>query len=117
MTFEALNNPVTGEYGILRQPALEPGSITVADLYAHPGAAVAYEHIHPGMTETFTVVRGKLTLKKDGLQASAMGGNTLTIDLATGTAKDQPGPPGTVRFASLPEADGDSLAFQGAASP
>lgn len=35
-------------------------------------------------------------------QAGVTGGNTLTIDMAAGTAEHRPGPPGTVRFADLP---------------
>ncbi|GAA2910455.1 SGNH/GDSL hydrolase family protein [Streptomyces thioluteus] len=35
-------------------------------------------------------------------RASVTGGNTLTIDLATGTAEHRPGPAGTVRFGGLP---------------
>ncbi|MFD5026363.1 GDSL-type esterase/lipase family protein [Streptomyces sp. NPDC058373] len=35
-------------------------------------------------------------------QATAPGGNTLTIDMTAGTAETEPGPPGTVRFAALP---------------
>jgi hypothetical protein len=34
-------------------------------------------------------------------QASATGGNTLTIDMTTGTAENQPGPVGTLRFTGL----------------
>ncbi|MEV0277984.1 GDSL-type esterase/lipase family protein [Streptomyces sp. NPDC050610] len=34
-------------------------------------------------------------------RASAPGGNTLTIDMAAGTAEQQPGPSGTVRFDGL----------------
>ncbi|MHA7959767.1 GDSL-type esterase/lipase family protein [Streptomyces sp. L500] len=36
-------------------------------------------------------------------QAHVTGGNTLTIDMATGTAEHRPGPAGTVRFTGLPE--------------
>ncbi len=36
-------------------------------------------------------------------QASVTGGNTLTIDMTTGTAENRPGPAGTVRFAGLPD--------------
>ena len=36
-------------------------------------------------------------------QSSVTGGNTLSIDMTTGTAKYQPGPAGTVRFAGLPD--------------
>jgi hypothetical protein len=38
-------------------------------------------------------------------QAGVSGGNTLTIDLTTGTAESRPGPTGTVRFAGLPATD------------
>lgn len=36
-------------------------------------------------------------------QASATGGNTLTIDMIAGTAEKQNGPAGTVRFTGLPD--------------
>jgi hypothetical protein len=36
-------------------------------------------------------------------QASAPGGNTVTIDIATGSAQTQSGPVGTVRFTDLPD--------------
>ncbi|MCI2420988.1 GDSL-type esterase/lipase family protein [Saccharopolyspora sp. K220] len=36
-------------------------------------------------------------------QASVTGGNTLTIDMTTGTAENQPGPAGTLRFTGLPD--------------
>jgi hypothetical protein len=40
-------------------------------------------------------------------QASVTGGNTLTIEMTTGTAKNQPGPAGTLRFTGLPDGDKD----------
>jgi hypothetical protein len=36
-------------------------------------------------------------------QASVTGGNTLLIDMTTGTAENQPGPAGTLRFTGLPD--------------
>ena len=36
-------------------------------------------------------------------QSSVTGGNTLSIDMTTGTGTYQPGPAGTVRFAGLPD--------------
>ncbi|GAB2753099.1 GDSL-type esterase/lipase family protein [Streptomyces bullii] len=36
-------------------------------------------------------------------RATATGGNTLTIDMARGTAEHRPGPPGTLRFTGLPD--------------
>ncbi|CAM5551444.1 Lipase OS=Streptomyces tendae OX=1932 GN=GUR47_05445 PE=4 SV=1 [Streptomyces tendae] len=40
-------------------------------------------------------------------RASVTGGNTLTIDMAAGTADVETGPPGTLRFADPPEGDKD----------
>jgi lysophospholipase L1-like esterase len=36
-------------------------------------------------------------------QAGVTGGNTLTIDMTTGTAENRPGPAGTLRFTGLPD--------------
>lgn len=38
-------------------------------------------------------------------RASVAGGNTLTIDMAAGTAEQTPGPPGTLRFGDLPDGE------------
>ncbi|MFJ6688919.1 GDSL-type esterase/lipase family protein [Streptomyces sp. NPDC091294] len=51
---------------------------------------------------------GVYDLLVDGRPAgrgSVTGGNTLTIDMSTGTAGLEPGPVGTLRFAGLPEGD------------
>ncbi|MER6321930.1 GDSL-type esterase/lipase family protein [Streptomyces coelicoflavus] len=40
-------------------------------------------------------------------RASVAGGNTLSIDMTTGTADLEPGPPGTLRFADLPPGSKD----------
>lgn len=40
-------------------------------------------------------------------QGSVSGGNTLTIDMTTGSATTEPGPVGTVRFTELPGGDKD----------
>ncbi|MEV6079686.1 GDSL-type esterase/lipase family protein [Streptomyces sp. NPDC052069] len=53
---------------------------------------------------------GVYDLVVDGRPAgrgSVTGGNTLTIDMATGTAEQRPGPVGTVRFAGLADGDKD----------
>ncbi|GHA73366.1 lipase [Streptomyces tendae] len=53
---------------------------------------------------------GVYDLLVDGRPAgrgSVAGGNTLTIDMTTGTAGVEPGPVGTLRFADLPEGDKD----------
>ncbi|MFG2196486.1 GDSL-type esterase/lipase family protein [Streptomyces sp. NPDC048639] len=49
---------------------------------------------------------GVYDLVVDGRQAgraSVTGGNTLTIDMTTGTAESRPGPSGTLRFTDLPD--------------
>uniref|UniRef100_A0AAU2A9I6 GDSL-type esterase/lipase family protein n=1 Tax=Streptomyces sp. NBC_00093 TaxID=2975649 RepID=A0AAU2A9I6_9ACTN len=49
---------------------------------------------------------GVYDLLVDGRQAghgSVTGGNTLTIDMAAGTAEHRPGTPGTLRFTGLPD--------------
>ncbi|WP_028812119.1 GDSL-type esterase/lipase family protein [Streptomyces flavidovirens] len=40
-------------------------------------------------------------------QAGVTGGNTLTIDMTTGSATHRPGPAGTLRFTGLPDGDKD----------
>ncbi|HZE34790.1 MAG TPA: GDSL-type esterase/lipase family protein [Actinoallomurus sp.] len=40
-------------------------------------------------------------------QAGVTGGNTLTIDMTTGTAESRSGPAGTLRFTGLPDGDKD----------
>jgi hypothetical protein len=40
-------------------------------------------------------------------QAGVTGGNTLTVDMTTGSARTQPGPVGTARFTGLPNGDKD----------
>lgn len=57
MIYAVIENPVTGERGIVRRAPATASSPLIADLYARPGAAVVGEHVHPGSTETFTVVR------------------------------------------------------------
>ncbi|MEY9996302.1 hypothetical protein ABIE67_008334 [Streptomyces sp. V4I8] len=40
-------------------------------------------------------------------QGSVSGGNVVTVDMTAGTAEQQPGPAGTVRFTGLPDGDKD----------
>jgi len=83
MTFNVVTNPVTGEYGVFRQPADGRESTTVADLYARPGAAVVGEHVHPRSSETFTVVRGRLGLLLDGREDEARAGRRVSVPPGT----------------------------------
>ena len=86
MSFDALMNPITGEYGVMRQRPGPGDGLMVADLYARPNAAVVGEHIHPRMTESFTVVRGRLGLRIDGREDEAAPGTRVSVP--PGTAHD-----------------------------
>ena len=73
-------NPVTGERGVVRLGAHEsPDGRGVYDLYVRLGGAVAGEHIHPILTERFTVQRGRVGFRIDGREAVAQPGDQITV--------------------------------------
>jgi len=77
---DVIENPVTGEHAVVRvAPAPENGHLLVADLHARPGAAVAGEHVHPAMSETFTVVEGHLGVRVDGRESVAGPGTRISV--------------------------------------
>lgn len=86
MSYPVLENPVTGERGVLRRAPADATSPLIADLYARPGAAVVGEHMHPTSTETFTVVRGTLGMRVDGVESLAEPGARVVVP--PGTAHD-----------------------------
>ncbi|HST85185.1 MAG TPA: cupin domain-containing protein [Kineosporiaceae bacterium] len=79
MSYPVVENPVTGERGIIQHSPADNHSALVADLYARPGAAVVGEHVHPGATESFTVVRGRLGMRIDGEDSEAGPGTRVVI--------------------------------------
>ncbi len=79
MTHPVIENPVTGERAIVRRAPASNRSPLVADLYARPGAAVVGEHVHPASTETFTVVRGTLGVRLDGVESRAGAGTRIVV--------------------------------------
>lgn len=79
MSYPVIENTVTGERGIVRRAPHAGNARLVADLYAHPGAAVAGEHVHPASTEVFTVVRGSLGLRLDGAESIATPGTRVVV--------------------------------------
>lgn len=83
MSYPVIENPVTGERGIVRHGPPTSGSRLVADLYARPGAAVVGEHVHPASTETFTVVRGTLGIRLDGTESLATAGERVVVPPGT----------------------------------
>lgn len=83
MSYPVLENPVTGERGIVRRAPVTGAPALIADLYARPGAAVVGEHVHPVSTETFTVVRGTLGLRIDGIESQAGAGARVVVPPGT----------------------------------
>ncbi|WP_233624782.1 GDSL-type esterase/lipase family protein [Actinoplanes sp. ATCC 53533] len=69
--------------------------------------AVATRRVYAGLPARPDGVYDLLVDGRLAGQQSVPGGNTLTIDIATGTTDHQPGPVGTVSFTGLPDIDKD----------
>ena len=81
------DNPVTGERGVVRvAPSEANGHLLVVDLYLRPGGAVAGEHVHPVLREAFTVVRGRLAVRRDGRELQA--GPGARVEVPPGAAHE-----------------------------
>jgi mannose-6-phosphate isomerase-like protein (cupin superfamily) len=77
---ETLHNPVTGERAVvLEAPAQNPEHRLVAELLLDPGAAVAGEHLHPAIDESFEVLEGQLGYRLDGVEGTAGAGDRIDI--------------------------------------
>ena len=64
---DSIVNPVTGERLVFELTAHDTGGeYTLFDTYVEPGGSVAAAHVHPYQTETFTVLEGRLGVKRDG---------------------------------------------------
>jgi GNAT superfamily N-acetyltransferase/mannose-6-phosphate isomerase-like protein (cupin superfamily) len=84
---EVVENPATGERGVVRVPPTEAnGRLLVADLYLRPGGRVAGEHVHPVAREAFTVVRGELAVRHGGRDLTAGAG--VRTEVPPGVAHD-----------------------------
>ena len=81
---EVYENPVTGERVVIRVGAEEcGGELLVADLYVKPDGASVGEHVHPGIEEGFTVVRGRLGYRLEGREGVAGPGQHLHVPHGT----------------------------------
>src|SRR5262245_36952023 len=79
-TGDVIENPVTGERGVVRVGTAETGGArAVVDLYIRPGGAVVGEHWHPAMEERFTVLRGRVGFRLDGKVQTAEPGAAIHI--------------------------------------
>jgi quercetin dioxygenase-like cupin family protein len=77
---QVIENQVTGERVVVRVGTEDSGGeLLVSDLYVRPGGAVAGEHVHPVVHESFTVVRGRVGFRLDGRESVAGPGKRLHI--------------------------------------
>ena len=84
---EVLENPVTRERAVvLELPWHNAQGRAVAELTAFPGARVLGEHLHPSLHERFTVLRGELTVVRDGRRSTLHAAQSA--DIAPGTWHD-----------------------------
>jgi quercetin dioxygenase-like cupin family protein len=73
-------NPITGERAVVRVGTEETGGeLLVADVYVRPGGAVAGEHVHPVIEESFTVVSGRVGFRLDGRESIVEPGERLRV--------------------------------------
>jgi quercetin dioxygenase-like cupin family protein len=78
---DVLENPVTGEHAVvLELPWHNTESRAVAELTALPGARVVGEHLHPALHERFGVLRGELTVVRDGGRSVLRAGESADIE-------------------------------------
>jgi len=77
---ELWENPVTGERAVVVElPWQNPDGRGVAELTAIAGARVAGEHLHPAVNEHFSVLRGELTVVRDGQRSTLHAGEDAHI--------------------------------------
>jgi mannose-6-phosphate isomerase-like protein (cupin superfamily) len=81
---DALVNPLTGERLVWERTAEETGGeYTLFETFVEPGGSVAAAHVHPYQTEIFTVVAGRLGVKR-GRETLELGpGQVAMIDPGT----------------------------------
>jgi quercetin dioxygenase-like cupin family protein len=77
---DVIENPVSGETIVfLRTGADTDGELLQLDLFVRPGGATGAEHIHPLQEERFTVRRGRMTLRADGLETVLEAGDEAVV--------------------------------------
>jgi mannose-6-phosphate isomerase-like protein (cupin superfamily) len=80
-------NPVTGERAVLlTDPETHPDRSLVTHLFVRPGGRVAAPHLHPGATERFHVLAGRVGFLVGGRQSELEGGQWCEVP--PGTAHD-----------------------------
>ncbi len=78
---DSLVNPVTGERLVWELTSRDTnGEYTLFDTYVEPGGSVAAAHVHPYQTEIFTVIEGRLGVKRGREKLELEAGQIAMID-------------------------------------
>ena len=72
-------NIVTGERAVVLRGDEAPELPMLAHLTVRPGGFVAGEHVHPALTERFTVIAGELATRIDGVEGTLRAGEDATV--------------------------------------
>lgn len=77
---QIVDNPVSGERIVFRKTASDTGGELLSfDLYLTPDGHVPGPHVHPIVSETFTVLEGRLAIQKGLRKVVAEPGDSLTV--------------------------------------
>ena len=77
---DTLDNPVTGEFGVLVKAPWEGQDRSFeGELTVQPGGAVIGEHVHHNFEERFTVTAGRIAFRLDGSESVAGPGDVVAI--------------------------------------
>ena len=81
---DTLVNPVTGERLVWELTSRDTnGAYSLFDTFVEPGGAVAAAHVHPYQTEIFTVLEGRLGVKRGREKLELSPGEVAMIDPGT----------------------------------
>jgi mannose-6-phosphate isomerase-like protein (cupin superfamily) len=81
---EVFTNPRTGERAVLvTDPEGHPDRTLVAHLFVRPGGRVAAPHVHPGSTERFHVLAGRVAFRVGGEDSELGAGRTAEVPAGT----------------------------------
>jgi quercetin dioxygenase-like cupin family protein len=76
---DSIVNPVTRERLVFELTSQDTnGEYTLFDTFVEPGGAVAAAHVHPYQTEIFTVIEGRLGVKR-GREALELGAGEVAL--------------------------------------
>ena len=81
---DSIVNPVTGERLVFELTSHDTGgAYTLFDTFVEPGGAVASAHVHPFQTEIFTVIEGRLGVRRGREKLELGAGEVAMIDPGT----------------------------------